>query len=1160
MSFKDQVINLIIKGKDLFSSEAKKSEKALAGLAAQSETLNERLQDIKDLQGSINAIDDLTRSISKGESAYSDNSVALDKLVKEQKQAIAAVKQLDAAHKSASIQTDKTEQEYKQAKAQLAEYEQQLLSAKENVDKLSNEQKKSSQASKEQAAALSKASADLKQLELAQSHTEQSAKELSTALDKQRRELLEMGVASDDAARKKADYTLKVKNARSELNRLASTLGKSKTELEQQTSKLTRAGYSMNKLADASKELKQQQTAAETALSGVNKQLARHDKLLAESKKSAKDFSGSISGVTQSLLAMAGAYIGVDRLWESLKDILSAGDDAQSFSVQMTAVMGSIAAGEQATAWIKDFANNTGTKLESVQSAFSALKTFGIDPMNGSLQSMVDYNSRLGGSQEKLEGIILAVGQAWAKQKLQGEEILQLVERGVPVWDLLEKVTGKNVTQLQKLSASGELGRETIKALFDEMGKQANGQASKSLDRLSGQINLISNKFEEFKRIIADSGVYQVAVDFLKDLNATFDQLNQDGKIKAAAQDISNFFTTIVRDGGESLKTTLENITAFTSGLNVISGGIRLFWNGLSAGVSALAASVTLQLAKMMEGFTKLYEFVGADQLASSARDAAAALNAIGDAYVSQVEQDGKDVRAAWLQITGEVEQAATKAYSKISSEAKKSASKQVESSATVASAQDKQAASAKELQLAMTKAGIETIATLKQQEAAALKTFKQVEQGAKDGIASTYELNQAFLKYAEAAVEAAAASDTQVDASIRQQAAALGLTDDLAKVIEQYQRLKESQADFDSQTQQNLDQTQQGIQKSAGVAVEYGTTIENTVGLVKKSAQQAGYSLAGVAEFFTAYLKGVTDSVAKLSEGATVYFKNMLYHQNNLVDSSSELDKAIQQYGRLTNEVRDLENVLAKSIDFTGISTFAREAEIAGKKTEAAYHGQRIELLKLVEALEATGGANLDLVRKAERAAKSLELVNDQDMGRLTSAIDSAINKMDELRSSAQDTLSSLKDELDGLQGNDKAIEQREYQRQLLELQEQLKKAQQSGDDSVIADLLESEKILNRVHQLKMDEFKAQENANKSSEQKIAAEQNVQQPKRSQSDNKSSSNNSPTLAFDSSVQAASHSALLVLQVGSKKFDTQLKNHVLNELLAEIDRQDRLGA
>ncbi|QQX78517.1 tape measure protein [Shewanella sp. KX20019] len=1160
MSFKDQVINLVIKGKDLFSSEAKKSEQALAGLAQQSETLSERLQELEDLQGSIGAIDELTRSISKGEKAYGDNSVALDKLVKEQKQAIAAVKQLDTAHKAASAQTDKTEQEYKQAKVQLAQYEQQILSAKASVDKLSTEQKKGSQASKEQAIALSKANTDLKQLEQAQTSTAQSAKQLSSALDSQRRELVEIAVASDEAARKKADYTLKVKHARSELNKQATSLSKNKTELEQQTNKLTKAGYSMDKLADASKELKQQQTAAETAVSSVNKQLARHDKLLTESKKSANDFSGSIKSATGSLVAMAGAYIGVDRLWESLKGILTAGDDAQSFSVQMKAMMGSIAGGEQAVAWIKELANNTGTKLESVQNAFSALKTFGIDPMNGSLQSMVDYNARLGGSQEKLEGIILAVGQAWAKQKLQGEEILQLVERGVPVWDLLEKVTGKNVTQLQKLSASGELGRETIKALFDEMGKQANGQASKSLDRLSGQINLISNKFEEFKRIIADSGVYQVAVDFLKDLNAQFDQLNQDGKIKSAAEDISQFFSAMIRDSGSSLKAVLENITAFTTALNVISGGIRLFWNGISAGVSTLAAAVTLSLAQMMEGFAKLHEFIGADQLAANAREAAAALQIISDAYVAQVEQDGKDVRAAWQQITGEVEQAATKAYSTMSANAEKSADKQVKSVTKVISAQDKQAASIKALQLTMSKAGIETIKTLKEQEASARKTFKQVEQGAKDGVVSTYELNQAFLKYAAAAVEAAAASDTQVDASIRQQAAALGLSGDLQQVIEQYQRLKETQADFDNQTQQNMDQTQQSIQKSADATTGYGTTIENTVGMVTKSAEQAGTALSGVAEFFTAYLKGITDGIAELSEGATVYFKNMLYHQNKLLDDSSELEKATQQYKSLTNEIRDLENVLAKSIDFTGISTFARKAEIAGKKTEAAYQRQRMELLELVEALEATGGASISLVRKAERAAESLELVNDQDMGTLTSAIDSATDKMDALRGSAQDTLSSLKDELDSLQGNDKAIEQREYDRQLAELKEQLRQAQISGDKNMIADLLESEQILKRVHQMKMDEFKVQENANKSSAEQVTAEQNAQASKISQPSEPATSYSVPPPVPITPTQTSTTSAVLVLQVGNKQFDTQTKKTILAELMAEIERQQQLGA
>ncbi|MCW7554954.1 tape measure protein [Endozoicomonas gorgoniicola] len=65
---------------------------------------------------------------------------------------------------------------------------------------------------------------------------------------------------------------------------------------------------------------------------------------------------------------------------------------------------------------------------QQVADAFTALKNFGLDPMDGTLQAIVDQTSKLGGGMERLNGISLALGQAWAKQKLQGEEILQLVE------------------------------------------------------------------------------------------------------------------------------------------------------------------------------------------------------------------------------------------------------------------------------------------------------------------------------------------------------------------------------------------------------------------------------------------------------------------------------------------------------------------------------------------------------------------------------------------------------------------------------------------------------------------------------------------------------------------------------------------------------------
>ncbi|MBB1320611.1 tape measure protein [Shewanella sp. SR43-8] len=1292
MSFKDQVINLIIQGKDLFSSEAKKSEKAVAELAAESEILNARLKELEDLQAAANSIDGLTASISKGERAYKDNSVALDKLVTEQKAAVKELKQLEAAQKAAEGSTNQLEQEYNQAQAALVKYETELQQARVEVAKLSTEQQQGATASKEQATALTKASADLQKLTNEQSSAKNAANELATALDKQRRDLLEVSTATEAASRNKADYTLKVKTARTEVNQLASSINKNKTELDKNTASLKTAGISMENLADATKDLKQQQAAAETALSGVNTKLEKHNKLLNESQKQAGDFGGSIKSATSSLVAMAGAYIGIDKLWESLKSVLTAGDEAKAFGVQMTAMMGSIASGEQATQWIKDFANNTGTRLDTAKQAFASLKTFGIDPMNGSLQSMVDYNARLGGSQEKLEGIILAVGQAWAKQKLQGEEILQLVERGVPVWDLLEKVTGKNVTQLQKMSAAGELGRDVMKQLFDEMGKQANGQASKSLDLLGGQINLISNKWTEFKQIIADSGAYQVAVDLLKDINARFDELNKSGKIKEAAQDISDFFTTILKDGGDSIKGTLENITAFTTGLNVVSGSLRALFNGLSLMVSAFGAAVAGAFAMFPLGMAKALSVFGTNTLSNKFQETADALLSISKAYVDQVKQDAEDVAAAlkqagvdikidsdettktqvenaakvkeamqsqaearysayqkdvatseklsdlaqkevddWkarqkaaedhyknLKNSGtatleEIEAAETRYgnatlkvtdlliaqysaqrdltdsqlklnaatvvflsaqseladrelskvrdayiegtasvedYETAQTKAKSAAEALAKAQGELADSTDAQTRAVNDYEAAMEQANVTTLKSLQDLAAKAKIAYNQTSEAIKNGVGSTYDAEQAFLKYAEASIKAAAAGDKQVDASIRQQAANLGLSDNIEGLIKQYYRLKDSQKDLVDDVNDTEEQINTANQ-------DIGTTMENTMGVVVKSAQQAGSTLASVAKFFTDYLKSVTAEVAELSTGAVAYFKSILYGQRLLTDSSSELDKTIEVYKKLSGEIGDLLDVQAKSVDFTGITNFARKAEIAGKQAQAAYYGQRIELLKMVDALDAAESGNVGLINSAERAANSMNLMNDQDLGLLRTAIDSAKSSMDSLRESAQSTLDTLQDELDGYLGRQDEIEKRRYQQELADIKTQLAKAESTGDKTLITQLREAEKTLNKVYAYRTAEIKAQQDASEKQAISDAATAKQQTNAASSVQTNVTTQTKPNTA--TTTTTSSDTVVLQLQVGNRTFDAQTKRSIVNELVAEIKRLQSVG-
>jgi tape measure domain-containing protein len=252
---------------------------------------------------------------------------------------------------------------------------------------------------------------------------------------------------------------------------LASEVKQLESQLIRQAATHTKLGAGLKQSGIDTRNLGTEQNRLQREITETASRTEKLARELTGSKAAAASFAGSVGGVTTRLLALGAAYIGVDRLWESLKAMFTSGDQAERLSVQLKAVMGSIQGGAEATAWINKFATETPLQLDEVTHLFVRLKAFGLDPMDGSLQAIVDQTYKLGGSFEEAQGISLALGQAWAKQKLQGEEILQMIERGVPVWELLEKVTGKNTAELQKLSEAGKLGRDTIQALMQEIGR-----------------------------------------------------------------------------------------------------------------------------------------------------------------------------------------------------------------------------------------------------------------------------------------------------------------------------------------------------------------------------------------------------------------------------------------------------------------------------------------------------------------------------------------------------------------------------------------------------------------------------------------------------------------------------------------------------------------
>lgn len=243
------------------------------------------------------------------------------------------------------------------------------------------------------------------------------------------------------------------------------------------------------------------------------------------------------------------------RLGEQALSIMA---DFEQLEVALTGLYGSQEKGKQAFAWIKQFAVDTPFEVRDVAHAFQTLKSYGIDPTNGSLRAIADMSARTGRGTQGLESATLALGQAWTRTKLQGQDILQMVNVGIPVWDILAQKTGKNTSELMKMSEKGQLGRDAIMALMQGMEEMAGGAAQAQMDTLSG-------KWSNFKDAIANS------LDEMREEGAT------DG-LKSGIEELTNFIPPLANTFmamGETIGSVFTSIVDVWSELtDAISDGV----------------------------------------------------------------------------------------------------------------------------------------------------------------------------------------------------------------------------------------------------------------------------------------------------------------------------------------------------------------------------------------------------------------------------------------------------------------------------------------------------------------------------------------------------------------------------------------------------------
>lgn len=142
--------------------------------------------------------------------------------------------------------------------------------------------------------------------------------------------------------------------------------------------------------------------------------------------------------------------------------------------------------------WITQLAIKSPFDQEGVAIALRTAMAYGFtsDQAKRLTTAMIDFTAATGAGTPVMNQIALALGQVQARGKLMGQEILQLVNAGVPVLDILAQHFGKTTAEVQKMVEQGLVpADQAIEAIVSTIENEFGGAAEKQAETWAGLLN-----------------------------------------------------------------------------------------------------------------------------------------------------------------------------------------------------------------------------------------------------------------------------------------------------------------------------------------------------------------------------------------------------------------------------------------------------------------------------------------------------------------------------------------------------------------------------------------------------------------------------------------------------------------------------------------------
>ncbi len=228
-------------------------------------------------------------------------------------------------------------------------------------------------------------------------------------------------------------------------------------------------------------------------------------------EKNIADMSDKAFSFSRSVAVMSTGLGGI-----GVKAIKSAAD-FETLGIQLEILTGSAEKGKNLFQELSKYSAETPFELpEIVKSTRTLLGS------NIALKDVVSTTKMLGdvaaGSGANLESLAVVYGQVAGATKLQGQDAMQFISNGIPIWALLQKTTGKTITQLKEMGSKGLVSFDMVNKALAKSTEQS-GMYYQATDKLSKSLGgMFSTLKDNINLAFANLGNEIVKVVELKNL------------------------------------------------------------------------------------------------------------------------------------------------------------------------------------------------------------------------------------------------------------------------------------------------------------------------------------------------------------------------------------------------------------------------------------------------------------------------------------------------------------------------------------------------------------------------------------------------------------------------------------------------------------------